>query len=99
MGNVIEFLARVGREASLRHARGDGYDRALEGAGFDPPTAEVLRARDGATLRALLGQRAYFETQMGEEPPPDNVEVPPSREEEPGHEPSTDDPAPAESPQ
>ena len=95
MGDVIEFLARVGRDASLRRARGGEYDQALDGAGFDLSTTQALRARDGDTLRMLMGYRVYFDTQMAD-PPPDNVEVP-SRDEEPWDEPDHDDPAPSES--
>lgn len=96
MGDVIEFLARVGRDASLRRARGGEYDQALDGAGFDPSTTQALRTRDGDTLRMLMGYHAYFDTQMADPPPPDDAWVPPSRE-DPEDESGHDDPAPSES--
>ena len=82
MGDVIGFLARVGREASLRHADGDTFGAVLDEAGFDPATREALRVRDGDALRAHLGYGVYFASQMGEPLQPDSVEVPPSKEEE-----------------
>ncbi|WP_413626235.1 hypothetical protein [Luteibacter sp. Lutesp34] len=75
MGKVIEFLARVGSDASLRHASADAIRTALLEAGVDDTAfGAALSANDGDALRALFGQREYVSSQL-----PDS----PAREEDP----------------
>ncbi|NII54833.1 DUF2950 domain-containing protein [Luteibacter sp. SG786] len=75
MGKVIEFLARVGSDASLRHASADAMRTALLEAGVDDVAlGDALATNDGDALRALFGQREYISSQL-----PDS----PAREEDP----------------
>ncbi|WP_448097959.1 hypothetical protein [Luteibacter yeojuensis] len=64
MGKVIEFLARVGSDASLRHGSTDDIDAASRDAGVDDDLREAFHAKDGDAVRMLLGQRVFFSTQM-----------------------------------
>ena len=74
MGKVVEFLARVGSDASLRHASADAVRMAALDAGVgDDELGRILSANDGDALRALLGPREFFSSQMP---------VGPAREEE-----------------
>ena len=74
MGKIIEFLARAGSDATLRHAPADAVRTALLEAGVDDDElGRVLSANDGDALRALVGRHAFFCSQL-----PDG----PSREEE-----------------
>lgn len=78
MGNVIEFLTRLGEDASLRHASDDALAALSNEAGLDAAVGSAVYLRDVEALRNLLGGEIYFSTQMGE----------PQREEE---EPEDDD--------
>ncbi|MDQ0008539.1 hypothetical protein J2T07_000698 [Luteibacter jiangsuensis] len=85
MGKVIEFLARVGSDASLRHASTDAVDAALRDAGVDDgDLREAFSAKDGDAVRLLLGQRAYFSTQMPIAPEHEEQEDPLDGEDEDG---------------
>jgi hypothetical protein len=55
MGNVIEFLARVGEDASLRHASDEALGEFMSEAGM----VEAVTA-----LHAQAEQNAYFVGQM-----------------------------------
>jgi hypothetical protein len=69
MGKVIEFLARVGSDASLRHASADAMRTALLEAGVDDAAlGAALSTNDGDALRALLGQREYISSQLPADP-------------------------------
>ncbi|HVI53705.1 MAG TPA: hypothetical protein VM621_01480 [Luteibacter sp.] len=57
MGSVIEFLARLGQDASLCHASDETLAALVSEAGMD----EAVTA-----LRTVAGQGIYFNTQMGE---------------------------------
>lgn len=70
MGKIIEFLARAGSDAALRHAPADAVRMALLDAGLeDEELGHVLSANDGDALRALLGQREFFCSQIPDGPP------------------------------
>ncbi|HEY4291891.1 hypothetical protein [Luteibacter sp.] len=69
MGKVIEFLARLGGDAALRHASADTVRMALLEAGVEgDELGDALSANDGDALRALLGQRELFCSQMPDGP-------------------------------
>jgi hypothetical protein len=55
MGNVIEFLARLGEDASLRYASNETLATIVSEAGM----GEAMTA-----LHAQAGQKAYFIGQM-----------------------------------
>lgn len=74
MGNVIDFLERVGRDASLRH--GDGFAEALREHELDDPQRAALVGLDADALRLSLKQGAYLSTQMGEPFGPDHERAP-----------------------
>jgi hypothetical protein len=81
MGNVIEFLARLGQDASLRHASDETLAALVSEAGMGDAVTRAVISRDPDVLRTAMGQGIYFSTQMGE--PLREVEEP---EEEEGDE-------------
>ena len=71
MGKVIDFLARVGSDAALRHASADAVRMAMLEAGIeDEELGHAVSAKDGDALRALMlmGQSEYFCSQLPAEP-------------------------------
>ena len=52
MSDVIDFLERMGRDATLRRAP---LERALHGAGLSVEVRAALANRDQHSLEALLG--------------------------------------------
>lgn len=54
MTDVIDFLERLGQDATLRRAP---LESALMGAGLSPEMREALAKRDQRSLEALLGSR------------------------------------------
>jgi hypothetical protein len=68
MGSVIDFLARVGQDASLRHAPGHVLGEALDADAVDASVRDALVAKDGDALRDLLGLDVYFGSQMPDGP-------------------------------
>jgi hypothetical protein len=71
MGNVIEFLARLGEDASLRHASDEALADLISEAGL----SEAVTA-----LHAGVGHNIYFGGQMPS--PQREVEEPEEEEEE-----------------
>ncbi|MET0935667.1 MAG: hypothetical protein ABWX83_06755 [Luteibacter sp.] len=68
MGNVIDFLARVGQDASLRHANGAVLDEALDALAVGQSARDALIAKDSDALRASLGLGVFFGSQMPDGP-------------------------------
>lgn len=66
MGSVIDWLARVGGDASLRYASAEALARALG----DDDVSDELRSSlgDADALRAALGSEVFFTSQMPVEP-------------------------------
>jgi hypothetical protein len=64
MGKLIEFLERVGSDATLRHADAATLEAALNDFGIDAETRNALLANDGAELHRLLGERPFIVSQM-----------------------------------
>lgn len=58
MGNVIDFLERLGQDAQLRYATGSQVEEALEQAQIDPAIRAAILAADPRRLEALLGAQA-----------------------------------------
>ena len=54
MTDVIDFLERLGQDATLRRAP---LESALKGAELSPAVREALANRDQGALEALLGSR------------------------------------------
>lgn len=70
MGNIIEFLARAGSDAALRHASAEAVRTALLEAGIeDDALGAAVSANDGDAVRTLMGQREFFCSQMPDAPP------------------------------
>jgi hypothetical protein len=57
VSNVIDFLERVGADASLRYASGEAVDEALKLAGIDPGVRAAIASGDQGALEQLLGGR------------------------------------------
>ncbi|HXP00954.1 MAG TPA: hypothetical protein VN813_10635 [Luteibacter sp.] len=85
MGKVVEFLARVGSDASLRHGSADTVDTALRDAGVDDDDLRrAVGAKDGDALRTLFGQRGNLVTQMPIGPEHEETEDPLDDEDDDG---------------
>ncbi|MGE7136500.1 hypothetical protein ACQKIE_02625 [Luteibacter sp. NPDC031894] len=85
MGKVIEFLARAGSDASLRHASVDTVRAALLEAGIDDDDiCDLVAANDGDGLRAHLGLRVFFGSQLPVGPGHEEEEAPLDGEDEDG---------------
>jgi hypothetical protein len=74
MGNVVEFLARVGQDAALRHASGEQMAAELEAAGIAPELGAEIHAGNAGGLRLLLGQGVFFAALMPPGPDEDTEE-------------------------
>lgn len=66
MGNVIDFLARLGGDASLRHASDETLAAKASESGLDDACGDAIRTRNPDLLRDLMGLEVFFSTQMGE---------------------------------
>jgi hypothetical protein len=55
MPDFIEFLERLGRDASLRHAPAAVLEQAVRDAQLDPRLREALMRGDQAEVEAILG--------------------------------------------
>jgi hypothetical protein len=66
MGNVIDFLARLGGDASLRDASDETLAAMASESGLGGALGAAMLARDTDSLRTLLGQGIFFSTQMGD---------------------------------
>jgi hypothetical protein len=55
MSNVIDFLERLGQDATLRRASNAELEQALIGAQIDPAIREAILLRDQRRLESLLG--------------------------------------------
>lgn len=73
MGKVIEFLARVGQDASLRHASRDSLGAVMDAEGFDAVTRVALMSEDGEYRQDLWTSGAYFSSQMPTGPDEEKV--------------------------
>ncbi len=79
MPDVIEFLERLGRDASLRHASPVVLEQALRDAQIDPRLRDALMRGDQAEVEAILGVNnvccmIYVPTPPGaEEPEPEGT--------------------------
>ena len=58
MGNVIDFLERLGSDARLRYASGSEVEQALELAQIDAAARAAILAGQRSELEALLGAQA-----------------------------------------
>jgi hypothetical protein len=58
MGNVIDFLERLGSDARLRYASGAEVEQALELAQIDSAARAAILAGQRSELEALLGAQA-----------------------------------------
>jgi len=74
MGNVVEFLARVGKDAALRYASGEEMAAELEAAGIAPELSAEIHAGNAGGLRSLLGQEVFFAALMPPGPDEDTEE-------------------------
>jgi hypothetical protein len=54
MGDVIEFLERMGRDAQLRHASEEVLEQAMRDAQMSPRARATLMGGDRAELEALV---------------------------------------------
>lgn len=68
MGNIVEFLARVGRDASLRHASSDVLDQEMMLAGISSEVRAAVAAGNSDDLRRLRGHEVFFSSLMPDGP-------------------------------
>jgi len=68
MGSVVGWLARVGGDASLRHATAETLALAMNEEDLGDDVREPLGARDADALRAVMGQGIYFSSLMPIQP-------------------------------
>jgi hypothetical protein len=79
MGNVTDYLARVGQDAALRHGSPADREALLTELGIDDDaTREALAYGDADGLRRLLGGAQFISTQM---PGPDREKEAPDQDE------------------
>jgi len=65
MGTVVDWLARVGGDASLRYASAESLAKALGDHDIEDVVRAPLVARDAEALRAVMGgQGIWFSSQM-----------------------------------
>ena len=57
MGNTIELLEAIGRDASLRHASGEALSRALNGLQASEALKQAAASGDDGHLARELGHR------------------------------------------
>lgn len=65
--DVIEFLERMGQDASLREASGPELETALADAAIDETVRAAILDQDGSQLQALLGKGPLFAVLMPDE--------------------------------
>lgn len=73
MGTVVDWLARVGGDASLRYASAESLAKAMGDIDVENAVREPLAARDADALRAAMGgQGIWFSSQMPVHPDHEN---------------------------
>ena len=68
MSNVIDFLERMGADATLRAAGTDALARELAASAVDASLAAAILAGDDAALRDRLAPGTYYAIQLEELP-------------------------------
>jgi hypothetical protein len=69
MGNVTDFLARVGQDSSLRHGSPAAREALLAAMGIeDNALRHALLGDDAEALRGLLGGARFIASQMPDGP-------------------------------
>jgi len=58
MSNIVNFLERMGQDASLRHANDQQLDSALAQMSIQQDDRAILLLRDQVKLETLLGAQA-----------------------------------------
>ena len=58
MGNVIDFLERLGSDAHLRAIAGENLERALAETSIDPVVKAAMLGQDRQQLETLIGAQA-----------------------------------------
>ncbi|WP_266170904.1 hypothetical protein [Dyella subtropica] len=81
MSDVIEFLEKIGQDATLRHASPEDMELAMRDAQIDAPLSSAMLARDASELQTLLNLRPMFAFQA--DPVPGEEEEQPGKEEDP----------------
>lgn len=64
MSDVIDFLERMGQDASLRHGSVDEMELALANAQLEPELQSAILADDLSQLHALLGRSPLYSMQV-----------------------------------
>lgn len=64
MSSVIDFLERMGQDASLRHGSMDEMELALANAQLTPELQAAILAEDLLQLHALLGRGPLYSMQV-----------------------------------
>jgi hypothetical protein len=59
MSNVIDFLERMGRDASLHSCTRQELDQEMKRAGIDPAVISALQSGNYRALEQLLGANAH----------------------------------------
>jgi len=59
MSNVIDFLEKMGQDASLHSCTQEQLERHLQNAGIDPLLAAALRSGDYRTLERMIGANEH----------------------------------------
>lgn len=80
MSNVIDFLERVGQDASLRHASSDELAIVLNGTPIDSCARAAILAADQQQIEALLGQGNLYCMLAPAKDEEDDEEESPSRD-------------------
>lgn len=62
--DVIDFLERMGQDASLRVNDASVFDKAMDEARLEPAVREAIRAKDSEQLQDLLGTGPMFAVLM-----------------------------------
>ncbi len=76
MSNAIEFLERLGRDASLRRASDTEVTQAMTGLAIDPSLLTAIRDGDQQRIETLLGTKTnvcclIFAPEDDEDAPPE----------------------------
>lgn len=73
MGKVIEFLERVGQDASLRYASRESLAIVLDAEGCDAAMRAMLMSNDADAFQLLLGTRVFSSSQMPIQPEEEKI--------------------------
>lgn len=74
MSNVIDFLERMGADATLRAAGTDALAHELANASVDSGLAAAILAGDDTVLRDRLAPGRFYGIQLDREKDPDQEE-------------------------